>query len=136
VLFEPIQFAIDPTSDRIGEYAVEELITRYVIFYGLDPRLYLLYEFKVKGKPKVDFEIIKWMMIVSRNEELKNYAIRYLKACQEDFQRRLLSVNKWEDLIRISSGSKSKKYQVDNREMSKEEEKLVYELRRRLFHDF
>lgn len=87
-----------------------------MIFYGLDPRLYLLYEFSVEGKPIVDFELTKWMMIVARNEELKNYAIWYFKACREDFQRRLKSVNKWEELIRIASGSKSKKFQVDNRD--------------------
>jgi len=126
VLFE----GLDPLMERIGEYAVQQLITRHVIFLGLDPRLYNLYEFAIEGKPQVDPDVVKWVIILASNDELKRYALRHLKHCREDFKYRLKNVKLWVELIRTASKSLPKS---SPEPLSRKEEKMLYDIHRRIF---
>lgn len=134
-LLTPLVPCVDAESEgeKLAEYMVQDRITTHVIFQGRDPYLYKLYEYEINGKPQIDQEIEQWVKVLAGNRELKRYAMEKLKEHRKSLREKLHHIKLWEDLIKAASKQRRTCIKKASKPLSREEEKLFYDIQHRMF---
>lgn len=135
LLFPETSELSEEDAMRISDLVVGYEIAKYIIFQGLDPYWYNIYEFKIDGKPKINPDIKRWVNLLVGKEELKKYITQQLKQYRADFNERLYNIELWENLITNASKRLHFSRHTARKPLNRESEKRAYRIYRRLLED-
>jgi len=107
-------------------------IANYIIFHRLDPYWRNISPIEDTEKPLMNAEIEKWVQILVRKEELRNYITAQLEVYRRDFNERLSNIKLWENLIEKAKKRQSQKLKnfVDRKPIDRKTERWYYQLHR------